>query len=200
MHAGTIDAVREKLVVAVNETNIVVQATVDTVTQILLTVKEIGAASLNDVITNVASGVICGAVQVGADLTQAATGLMLGVLRGPKEEVSGSILHRISHTSQIAVRETAAIGGDFEGVARGLVVGAIEGAMKMGVSRAEAAAAAADGALKAAHSLGSPAFETVQNALTQSMHGVKVAMKKPELATPNQYWDRGSGHKIAQAI
>ena len=184
MHAGTIEAVREKLVVAINETDIVVQATVDTVTQILLTVKETGAASLNDVIADVASGVICGAVQVGADLTQAATGLMLGVLRGPTE-FSGSILHRISHTSQIAVRETAALAGDFEGVARGLVVGAIEGARKMGVSRAEAAAAAADGALKAAHSLGSPAFETVQNAVTQSMHGVKVVMKKPELAVPN---------------
>jgi hypothetical protein len=183
MQTETIETVRQKIVVAINETDIVVQATVDTVTRILLSVKDSGteSASLNDVIANVASGVISGAVQVGADLTQAATGLMLGVLRGP-QEVAGSVLHRISHTSQLAVRETAAIGGDFEAVARGLVVGSIEGARKMGVSRAEAAAAAADGALKAAHSLGSPAFESVQNAVTQSAHGIKVLMKKPELA------------------
>lgn len=201
MDTETIETVRQKIVLAINETDIVVQATVDTVTGILLTVKNSGpqSASQSDVIADIASGVIGGAVQAGADLTQAATGLMLGVLRGPKE-VGGSVLHRISHTSQVAVRETAAIGGDFEAVATGLVAGAIEGATKTGVSRAEAAAAAADGALKAAHILGSPAFETVQNAVTQSMHGVKVVMKRPELAMPNQYWDRGSGLKIAQVI
>ena len=187
MDTEAIETVRQKIVVAINETDIVVQATVDTVTQILVTAfKDLGpeSASLNDVIADVASGVIGGAVQAGADLTQAATGLMLGVLRGPKE-VGGSVLHRISHTSQVAVRETAAIGGDFEAVATGLVAGAIEGARKMGVSRAEAAAAAADGALKAANSLGSQIFETVQNAVTQSMHGIKVVMKKPELAVSN---------------
>ena len=142
------------------------------------------SAPENDVIADVASGVISGAVQVGGDLTQAATGLMLGVLRGP-QEVGGSVLHRISHTSHVAVRETAALGGALESIATGLVLGAIEGARKMGVGRAEAAAAAADGALKAAHSLGSPTFESVQNAVTQSMHGIKVVMKKPELAVPN---------------
>jgi hypothetical protein len=172
----------KKVVVAINETDIVVQATVDTVTGILHAVKDSGPES--DVIADIASGVISGAVQVGADLTQAATGLMLGVLRGP-QEVGGAVLHRISHTSQVAVRETAALGGDLESIARGLVLGAIEGARKMGVGRAEAAAAAADGALKAAHSLGSPTFESVQNAVTQSMHGIKVVMKKPELAVPN---------------
>jgi hypothetical protein len=172
-------------VVAINETDIVAQATVDT--GVLVTVKDSDAESafLNDGIADIASGVTGGTIQAGADLTQAATGLMLGVLRGP-QEVGGSVLHRISHTSQVAVRETAAIGGDLEAVARALVLGAIEGAKKMGVSRAEAAAAAADGALKAAHSLGSPAFESVQHAVTQSMHGMKVVMKKPELAVPNQ--------------
>ena len=184
MDTEAIEKVRQKIVVAIDETDIVVQATVDTVTGILLTVKENGAASLNDVIADIASGVICGAVQAGADLTQAATGLMLGVLRGPTE-AGTSALHIISHTAQVAIRETRAIGGDLEAVATGLVLGAIEGARKMGVSRAEAAAAAADGALKAAHSLGSPAFEAVQNAVTQSMHGIKVVMKKRELAASN---------------
>lgn len=183
MDTETIETVRQKIAVTINETDIVAQATVDT--GIPVTVKDSGAnsASLNDGIADVASGVIGGPIEAGADLTLAATGLMLGVLRGP-QEVGGSVLHRISHTSEVAVRETA-IGGDLGAVATGLVLGAIEGAKKMGVSRAEAAAAAADGALKAAHSLGSPAFESVQNAVTQSMHGILVVMKKPELAVPN---------------
>ena len=186
MDTETIETVRQKIVLAINETDIVVQATVDTVTGILLTLKDSGteSASQNDVIADVASGVICGAVQVGADLTQAATGLMLGVLRGPTE-AGTSALHIISHTAQVTIRETKAIGGDLEAVATGLVLGAIEGARKMGVSRAEAAAAAADGALKAAHSLGSQIFETVQNAVTKSMHGIKVVMKKTKLAVSN---------------
>ena len=184
MDTEAIESVRQKIGVTINETDVVAQATVDT--GILVTVKDSGAesASLNDGIADIASGVIGRMIQAGADPTQAATGLMLGVMRGP-EEVGGSVLHRISHTSQVAVRETAAIGGDLEAVATGLVLGAIEGAKKMGVSRAEAAAAAADGALKAVHSLGSPAFERVRNAVTQSMHGIHVVMKKPELAVPN---------------
>ncbi len=183
MDTETIETVRQKKVLAINETDIVAQATVDT--GILVTLKDSCAesASLNDGIADLARGVI-GTIQAGADMTEAATGLMLGVLRGP-QEVGGSVLHRISHTSQCAVRETAAMGGDLEAVATGLVLGAIEGARKMGVSRREAAAAAADGALKAAYSLGSPAFESVQNAVTRSMHGVKVVMKKTEPAVPN---------------
>ena len=186
MDTETIETVRQKIVVAINETDIVVRATVDTVTGILLTVKNSNpqSASQSDVIADIASGVICGAVQAGADLAQAATGLMLGVLRG-STEVGTSSLHIISHTAQVAIRETKAIGGDLEAVATGLVLGAIEGARKMGVSRAEAAAAAADGALKASHSLGSQIFETVQNAVTHSMHGIKVVMKKPQLAVSN---------------
>jgi hypothetical protein len=103
---------------------------------------------------------------------------MLAMLRG-QNEVSGAILHRISHNSGVAVRETAARGGDFESVATGLVAGAIESATKMGLSREEAAAAAADGALRAASIAGSHAFETVEKAVTRSIDGVQVVMKKP---------------------
>ena len=141
-------------------------------------VKEIDAAFSNRVIADVTSSVICGTLRAAADLTQAAKGVMLAMLRG-QNEVSGAILHRISHTSGVAVRETAAGGGDFESVATGLVAGAIERATTMGVNREEAAAAAADGALRAANIAGSHAFEAVEKAVTRSIDGVQVVMKKP---------------------
>src|SRR5687767_11810025 len=109
---------------------------------------------------------------------QAAKGVMLGMLRG-QNEVSGAVLRRISQASEVAVRDIAAVAGDFEAVTTGLVSGAIESATKMGVSREEAAAAAADGALRAADIFGSPAFEAVEKAVTQSIDGVQVVMKKP---------------------
>ena len=183
MDSGAIESVREKMVLAINETRIVVQATIDTVTGTLVTGVERGVA-LTDVIDDVASGVICGALQARGDLTQAATGLMLGVLRGLKE-AGPNILHLVSSTSEIAIRETAAVGCDLDAVATGLVVGAMEGARNIGLSRGEAAAVAADGALKAAHLLGWRAFETVQHAVTRPMQGVTVVMKESEVAFSN---------------
>ncbi len=52
----------------------------------------------------------------------------------------------------------------------------------MGVSAEDAAAAAADGALKAAGKVGSTAVETVRKAVTKPINGVKVVLKEPELA------------------
>ena len=52
----------------------------------------------------------------------------------------------------------------------------------MGVSAEDAAAAAANGALKAAGKVGSTAVETVRKALTKPIGGVKVPLKEPELA------------------
>jgi hypothetical protein len=167
------------MVLAINETRVVVQATIETVTGTLGTAVERGVA-LDDVIDDVARGAIRGALQARGDLTQAATGLMLGVLRGLKD-AGPNILHLVSSTSETAILETSAAGGDLDAVATGLVVGAMEGAMNIGLSRAEAAAVAADGALKAAHLLGWRALETVQHAVTQPMNGITVLMKKPDL-------------------
>lgn len=184
-----IEKVKDGIVSAIKGTGNVVQATVDTVTQILATtIKDIGKLSISvtDVVADVASGAIRGAVQVGADLGHAAKGLMLGVLSGTKE-TGTAVLDTIRHTSQIAIRDTAAVGGDLEAATTGLVVGAIEGARKMGVGAEDAAAAAAEGALKAASQVSSTAVAAVRKAVTKPIHGVSVDLKAPEAAPVHSF-------------
>jgi len=106
---------------------------------------------------------------------------MLGVLRGSKD-AGTAVLDTIGHTAHVAVRETAAIGGDVGATATGLVAGAIEGAKELGVSAEHAAAAAADGALKAAGEVGSTAVDTVRKAVTKPASGAKVVLKEPAMA------------------
>ncbi len=97
------------------------------------------------------------------------------------KETGAAILNTISRTSDAAIRHTAALGGDLESTATGLVKGAIESAKKMGINTEEAAAAAADGALKAAGHVGSTAAGTVRKAVTRPVNGVKAELKKPEM-------------------
>ena len=183
-HSGMIETVKDQIVAAIKGTGNIVQATVDSVTQILATtIKDTGkvGTSVTDVIANVASGAIRGAVQVGADLGHAAKGIMLGVLRGTKQ-AGTAVLDTISHTAHVAIRDTAEVGGDVGAAATGLVEGAIEGAKELGVSAEDAAAAAADGALKAAGEVGSTAVDAVRKAVTKPIKGVKVVLKEPEMA------------------
>jgi len=112
---------------------------------------------------------------VGADLTKAVKGIMLGVLRGTKETGTAT-LDTISHTAHVAIRDTAEVGGDLEAATTGLVAGAIEGAKEMGVSAEDAASAAANGALKAAGKVDSTAVDTVRKALTKPINGIKVVL------------------------
>jgi hypothetical protein len=180
-NSGIIETVKNNIVAAIVGTGDIVQAMVDTITQILATtIKDTGKVGTSDVIADVASGAVRGAVQVGADLGHAAKGIMVGVLHGTKE-TGVAVLDTISHTSHAAIRDTAALGGDLEAAATGLVIGAIEGAKKMGVSAEDAAAAAADGALKAAGQVGSTAVETVRKAVIKPANGVKVVLKEPEI-------------------
>jgi hypothetical protein len=182
-NSGIIEIVKKNIIAAIMGTGDIVQATVNTVAQILAaTIKDTGkvGTSVTDVIADVASGAVRGAVQVRADLGHAAKGIMVGVLRGTKE--SGvAVLDTISHTSHAAIRDTAALGGDLEAAASGLVEGAIEGAKKMGISAEEAAEAAANGALKAASQAGSTAVETVRKAVTRPVNEIKVVLEKPEI-------------------
>ncbi len=96
------------------------------------------------------------------------------------KETGAAILNTISRTSDAAIRDTAALGGDLATAATGLVKGAIESAKKMGLNTEEAAAAAADGALKAADHVSSTAAELVRKAVTRPVNGVKAELKKPE--------------------
>jgi hypothetical protein len=94
-------------------------------------------------------------------------------------------LDTISHTAHVAIRDTAAVGGNVGAAATGLIEGAIEGAKEMGVSAEDAAAAAADGALKAAGKVGSTAVQAVRKAVAKPIKDVKVVLKEPEMVASN---------------
>ena len=180
--SGIIETVKDKIIAAIVGTGDIFQATTDTVAQILAAANKdtkLGM-SVSDVIADVSSGAVRGAVQVGADVGYAAKGIMMGMLRGTKE-TGTAVLETISRTSNAAIRDTAALGGDLEAAATGLVVGAIEGTTQMGVSVEEAGAAAADGALKGAGQVGSTAVDTVRKAVIKPLSRVNVALKKPEM-------------------
>jgi hypothetical protein len=100
------------------------------------------------------------------------------IKNGGTKDAGAAILDTINHTSHAAIQDTAALGGDLEATATGLVEGAIESAKKMGINTEEAAAAAADGALKAAVQVGSTAVETVRKAVTRPVNGGKGRVEK----------------------
>jgi hypothetical protein len=115
-------------------------------------------------------------IETGKNDTAAAKAAMVGALRGSRTET----LAAISYAAEIAIRNTARTGGDLGHVATGLVQGAIQCAQELGVTVEDAAASAADGALKGAHQVRSAAFDIVHGAMTQTISGVKVVMKKPD--------------------
>jgi hypothetical protein len=181
-NSGIIETVKNNIVAV--GTGDIVQATMDTVAQVLaVTIKDTGkvGTSVTDVIADVASGAIRGAAHMGANLGHAAKGIMVGVLHGTNE-TGAAILDTITHTSRAAIRDTAALGGDLEAATTGLVEGAIESAKKMGLNAEEAAAAAANGALRAAGEMGSTVVGTVRKAVTRPVNGVRVELKNPEQA------------------
>jgi hypothetical protein len=118
-------------------------------------------------------------------LGHAATGTVVGVLRGTKH-VGSEAIDTIGHTAGAVIHHTAAVGGKLEHAATGLVEGAIQSAKGIGVSAENAASAAAHGALKAAGKVGSAASDTVRNAVTQTIHGVKVVVKEPFKSTASK--------------
>jgi hypothetical protein len=111
-------------------------------------------------------------------LGHAAKGTVVGVLRGTKH-VGSEAIDTIGHTAGAVIHHTAAVGGKLEHAATGLVEGAIQSAKGIGVSAEDAASAAAHGALKAAEKVSSTALDTVRNAVTQSISGVKAVLKEP---------------------
>ena len=104
------------------------------------------------------------------------------IKKGGTEDTGAAILGTISRTSHATIRDTAALGGDLAAAATGLVKGAIESAKKMGIDTEEAAAAAADGALKAVDHVGSTAAESVRKAMMRPVNGVKIELKRKEPA------------------
>jgi len=84
----------------------------------------------------------------------------------------------ITRMADRAIHDAVEMGGALEEVATGLVQGAIHCAKDLEITVEDAAASAADGALKGANRLGDTAFDTVCHAVTQTIDGVTVMLRR----------------------
>ena len=134
------------------------------------------------VTTTVASAAINGVLQSGCDLAPATQGLIIPILRGTRL-VGAEVLAAITRTAKIAIRRVAESDSDLEGAAAGLIRGAIQGANEIGIHTADAAAAAATGALNAVGDVRSSAYQTVLAAVTKPFEGIMLTPKEPAISS-----------------
>ena len=178
-HPGLMEKVKNLIMAAITGPANGVSVTAEIVTEIIATTpKDSGLPvvfSVTEAIDDVVSGAICGTIQVAGDLQQAATGIMIGVVRGTKK-IGTESLESIIHTAQVMIRETSAGGGDLVAATTGLIDGAIAGAIEAGLSSEDAAMAAADGALKAAGLAGTDIADLVHPAVTNVAQHVKMVL------------------------
>ncbi len=113
------------------------------------------------------------AAKAKSDLTQASKAVVVGVLRGLGEREDAALL-TLSRTSRAVLREAAGLEADLAACLKGLVLGAIASAKDLGVDRAKAATAAAQGALEGAQGAGAAAVDRVREALREPIGGVTV--------------------------
>jgi hypothetical protein len=144
--------------------------------------------------SEVAQGAIQAVLDVGGDLSAAARGVVIGVVRGTRGgafDPAGAmargrggvsdfnpIFNPIRHSSESIVRSTARLSGDLASAARGAVQGAIHGALEANLDAKEAATVAAHGAMKAAGELGTTAGDRVRLALSEPIEGVRVTLRE----------------------
>jgi len=133
--------------------------------------------SVVDSISEVARGALA-SIDARRDLSPAAKGIVVGVLRGTRE-TGPAALRTISHTARIVVLHSARLGADLARATQGLVQGAIQGARELGLDTVQAASAATQAAVEAAEEVGSVAVEKVRHALKGTLDGVKVVLKEP---------------------
>ena len=100
---------------------------------------------------------------------------MAGARCATRAETMATIIRMADLAIQDAAEE---IGAELGGVASGLVQAAIHCAKDLGITVEDAAASAADGALKGANRLGDTAFDTVCHAVTQTIDGVTVMLRR----------------------
>jgi len=103
-------------------------------------------------------------------------------LRGTRL-VGAEVLAAITRTAKIAIRRVAESDSDLEGAAAGLIRGAIQGANEIGIHTADAAAAAATGALNAVGDVRSSAYQTVLAAVTQTFRGIMLTPNEPAISS-----------------
>ena len=179
---GIVEGSRRRLLAAIKETGDVVPVTAHATTEALAAaVKDKDTVIAGSMLAEgVARGAVRAAIQKGANLGDAAMGIMVGVLRGTKTP-EAEIIKMISQTAQVVIHDAAEADADLGGAATGLVQGAIHVAKEFGLSIEEAATAAADGALKAAQQHGATASDAVRSAVTRATHCVTVLLKNLEV-------------------
>lgn len=119
-----------------------------------------GTATAVEVVADVASSVVRGALEVGHDLGTSVRGLLLGVLRGTRDSDRG-FFDTIRDTSAVVIRTAAEAQGDVAAATQGLVSGALDAAREMDLDAASAVSAVARGAIEGADTIGGPVVERV---------------------------------------
>lgn len=139
---------------------------------------ESGGGRLLDAVTQVVHDSLRDTVNADGNLVLGSKAVLVGVLRGTGERETAAV-KTISHTSRAVIRFAAQLGGDLSASLKGLVLGAIASARDIGVDRAQAASAAALGAVDGADEAGSAAAETIRRCLREDIGGMHVALPEP---------------------
>ena len=136
---------------------------------------------LLDAITQTVAAGAGESVESGGDLTPRSKAIIMGVMQGAGA-TNEAALKALSHAARVLIRHTANLNGNLAGAIKGIVLGAIASARKMGVEPAQAASTAAQGGLEGASEAGSVTVERVKAALKEPIGGSKVVLLAP-LAT-----------------
>ena len=126
-----------------------VQATVDSVTDLFARSEWQAGTSSDSIASAVTNGAVRGACEMGANLDGVAQGIMLGAIGG-EVELRAPLLDIIRQTSRGTINAVSELDGDVGAAVNGLLDGATQSADARGCDREHAATAAADGAMLAA--------------------------------------------------
>jgi hypothetical protein len=176
-----IEMIKDELIDGIRSTGKVLEEVAKTVSHLTAEMfKSAGTVGVSAIefTSDIARTVIQAVLDTGGDLTLAARGIVLGVLRGT-QDLGGQTFDLIAETAANIVKNTAELTGDVASAAKGAVHGAIEGAREIGVNVEEAASSAATGAVKAAYEFGSEVGTKARNAVTGTISGIKVVLKEP---------------------
>jgi hypothetical protein len=140
------------------------------------------SARMTIVTASIASAAINGVLQSGCELAPATQGLLVPILRGTRLHGS-EVLAAAMRASKIVTRAVAEGKCDLEAAVTGLIRGAIQSANEIGVDAADAATAAATGALNAVGDVRSSAYQTVLAAVTKPFDGIMISPKEPTVSS-----------------
>lgn len=145
-------------------------------------VSEISSARMTIVTASIASAAINGVLQSGCELAPAAQGLLVPILRGTRLH-GAEVLAAATRASKIVTRAVAEGQRDLQAAVTGLMRGAIQGANEIGIDAADAATAAATGALNAVGDVRSSAYQTVLATISKPFEGITITPKEPAVSS-----------------